>query len=203
MQSLLLRQKVTLGELDPVNEYLTNLAKTITSISQEQIWIVIRMLFQAWKEERQIFLFGNGGSAATASHMANDLNKLTIQEGKHRMKAIAINDNIPLMTAWANDSEYENIFSQQLLNFIQPGDVVIAISTSGNSPNVLRALETARLQQAHTIGFTGHDGGKLKDLVDCCIFIPDEHMGRQEDAHLVLDHVIANTLRQMIADSNE
>jgi D-sedoheptulose 7-phosphate isomerase len=200
MQTLLSNRKVTLSETDPVNEYLANLAQTISALPQGQIWEVIQVLFEAWKAGKHIFLCGNGGSAATASHMANDLNKLTISPDKPRMKAIALTDNTALMTAWANDNEYEIIFSQQLLNFIQPGDIVIAISTSGNSPNVLRALETAQAYQAKTIGFTGSDGGKLRQLVDFCIFVPDEHMGRQEDCHMILDHLISNTLRQMIAD---
>lgn len=200
MQTLLSKQKITLSETDPVSDYISNLTQTISTLPQEQIWEVIQVLFDAWKTGQQIFLCGNGGSAATASHMANDLNKLTISADKPRMKAIALTDSVPLITAWANDTEYENIFSQQLLNFLQPGDVVIAISTSGNSPNVLRALETARANQAKAIGLTGCDGGKLKHLVDYCVFIPDEHIGRQEDCHMILDHLISNTLRQMIAD---
>ena len=203
MRTLLTNHEIGLSQTDLVNDYLSNLAQTITAIPQEQIWNVIQLLFEAWKSGKQIFLCGNGGSAATASHMANDLNKLTIDPSKRRMKAIALTDNVALMTAWANDTEYEKIFSQQLLNFLQPGDVLIAISTSGNSPSVLHALEAARANQAQTIGFTGCDGGKLKELVDCCILIPDGHMGRQEDCHMILDHVISNTLRQMIAEYEE
>jgi D-sedoheptulose 7-phosphate isomerase len=185
-------------ENDPVNEYLVILSKTIDSLSRPQIWSVLQVLFQAWQNGNRVFICGNGGSAATASHFSNDLNKLTIVDGQRRMKAIALTDNIPLMTAWANDTEYENIFAEQLLNFVEPGDVLIGISTSGNSENVLRALEAARNCQATTIGFTGNQGGKLKDIVDYCIFIPDDHIGRQEDGHMILDHVISNTLRWMI-----
>jgi D-sedoheptulose 7-phosphate isomerase len=186
---------------DPVSEYLASLAKTISAISTQQVWQVIHLLYRAWQGGRTIFLCGNGGSAATASHMANDLNKFTIAPGKPRMKAIALTDNIPLMTAWANDDDYESIFSEQLKNFVAPGDVVIAISASGNSPNVLRALETACQMKAVTVGFTGNDGGSLKNLVDLCIFIPDEYIGRQEDGHMILDHLISYTLREMIARS--
>ncbi|HID24182.1 MAG TPA: SIS domain-containing protein [Planctomycetaceae bacterium] len=141
---------------------------------------------------------GNGGSAATASHMANDFNKLTIVPGQPRFKAIALTDNVPLMTAWGNDTAYENIFVEQLLNFLEPGDVVIGISTSGNSPNVLKALQVAREHGAVTVGFTGRDGGQLKHLVDHCILVPSDHIGQQEDMHMVLDHVIATTLRHLI-----
>jgi D-sedoheptulose 7-phosphate isomerase len=187
---------------DPIQDYLNKLSQTIQAISQESIWEVTYAIYRAWQEGRRVFLCGNGGSAATASHMANDLNKFTIAEGKPRLKAIALTDNIPLMTAWANDSKYEDIFAEQLLNLVEPGDILIAISASGNSPNVLKALTTAREQQAVTIGFTGKDGGRLKDFVDYCIFIPDDYIGRQEDGHMILDHVIALTLRLLIATND-
>lgn len=185
---------------DLVDEYLNLLELTISRISREEIWSVTNILFTAWQNGRRVFICGNGGSAALASHMANDLNKLTISAGKIRMKAMALTDNIPLMTAWGNDTEYENIFAEQMLNFVEPGDVLIAISTSGNSANILRAVETARANQALTVGLTGDIGGKLKNLVDACIFIPDDHIGRQEDGHMILNHVIANTLRSLIRE---
>jgi D-sedoheptulose 7-phosphate isomerase len=191
------------GTADPVKDYLTQMAATLAAISQEQIWSVINALFIAWAEKSHIYLFGNGGSAATASHMANDLNKFTIVEGKPRLKAISLSDNVPLMTAWANDVRYEDVFAEQLTNFLVPGDVVIALSTSGNSPNILKALQTARQLDAVTIGFTGNQGGKLKNMVDYCIFVPDDYIGRQEDGHMILDHVISYTLRWMISQSTQ
>ena len=187
-----------LKTFDPVDDYLNHLANTLGRISREEINDVVEVLFKAWKARKQVFVFGNGGSAATASHMTNDLCKLTAVDGKPRLKAICLADNIPLITAWSNDKEYEQVFAEQLINFIAPGDVVIAISTSGNSPNVLRALEVAAAHGAVRIGLTGLDGGQLKYMVDHYISIPDEHLGRQEDGHLILDHVIANTLRWMI-----
>jgi D-sedoheptulose 7-phosphate isomerase len=111
--------------MDPVDEYLTLLAETLGRISRHQVWKVIEVLYLAWKDGRHIFLIGNGGSAATASHMANDLNKFTIIPGKTRFKAVALTDNIPIMTAWANDQSYEDIFTEQLINFLEPGDVVV------------------------------------------------------------------------------
>jgi D-sedoheptulose 7-phosphate isomerase len=188
---------------DPVDDYLNHMADTLGKISRRQIWEVIEVLFQAWRERRRVFVCGNGGSSATASHMANDLNKFTIVNGKPRMKAMALTENVPLMTAWGNDVAYENIFVEQLLNFVEPGDVVVAISASGNSPNILRAVETAQEHQAITVAFTGNDGGKLKQIVHYCIHIPDDYTGRQEDGHLILDHLIAKTLRDMIANHNE
>ena len=188
-----------LTEYDPVDDYLRRLADALNALSRQQIYAVIGVLYNAWRGNQQIFICGNGGSAATASHMVNDLCKLTIVEGQPRVRAIGLTDNIPLMTAWGNDTEYANIFAEQLKNYVQPGDVLIAISASGNSPNVLRALEVARGYGAICVGLTGKDGGKLKELVDHCIFIPDDYIGRQEDGHMILDHVIASTLRWLIA----
>jgi D-sedoheptulose 7-phosphate isomerase len=188
---------------DPVDDYLNRLATTLMRISREEINEVIEVLFQAWKSHKQIFILGNGGSAATASHMANDLCKLTAMEGKRRLKAFSLADNAPLLTAWGNDSCYENVFAEQLVNYLEEGDVVIAISASGNSPNVLRAMEVAREYGAVRVGFSGLDGGQLKSQVDHCVLIPDEHMGRQEDGHLILDHIIAHSLRWMIAGEAE
>jgi len=159
---------------------------------------VIHVLMDAQQRGARVFLLGNGGSAATASHMANDLNKLTIVDGQPRFKAIALTDNVPLMTAWGNDTAYENIFVEQMLNFLEPGDVVVGISTSGNSGNVVRALEVAREYGAITVGFIGRDGGQLRHVADHCVFVPSDHIGQQEDVHMVLDHVIANTLRDLI-----
>ena len=183
---------------DPIDQYLLELAQTINQLSRESIWAVTNVLLAAWQRGSQIFILGNGGSAATASHMANDLNKLTIVPGKQRFKTIALTDNVPLMTAWGNDSSYIDIFSEQMLNFLQPADVVISISASGNSPNVLKAVQVAHENGAITIGFTGHPGGKLREMVDYCVMIPSDHIGQQEDGHMILDHVIANTLRKLI-----
>jgi len=189
---------VEMLDSDPVDNYLDQLEQTIRNTPRDQIWAVIHILMEAWRERRQIFILGNGGSAATASHMVNDLNKLTIVDDKPRFKAIALTDNIPLMTAWGNDTAYENIFVEQMLNFLEPDDVVIGISTSGNSSNVVKAIQVASKYGAITIAFTGNNGGQLKDLVDHCIFIPSDHIGHQEDGHMILDHVIANTLKELI-----
>lgn len=181
-----------------VEGYLKELVEAIAALSREEIVAVIDELLRAWSDDAQAFLMGNGGSAATASHMANDLNKLTIVPGQPRFRVMALTDNAPLMTAWGNDNSYEDIFAEQLLNFVRPGDVVVGISCSGNSANVLKALRLAREMGAVTIGFTGQDGGQLKHLVDHCVFAPTEHFGRQEDIHVILNHVISSTLREMI-----
>lgn len=188
-----------MSNLDPVDEYLTLLAGTLARISRQQVWDVIEVLLGAWRLQKRVYIIGNGGSAATASHMANDLNKYTIVEGQPRFRAIALPDNIPVLTAWANDSSFDSVFSEQLENHVEAGDILIAISTSGNSPNILKALERARKHQAITVGFTGDVGGKLKDLVDHCVFIPDAQIGRQEDGHMILDHLLAHILHGLIA----
>lgn len=185
-----------------IQDYLAHLIAALQNIDIAALQEVIQVLFRAWQDGRQIFLFGNGGSAATASHMANDLNKLTIAPGKKRMKAIALTDNMALITAWANDDNYRSIFIEQLKNYFQPGDVLIGISTSGHSANVLEALRYGYENQGISIGFTGDDGGELKHLVAHCVYIPDAHIGRQEDGHMILDHIISNTLRDLIAQQD-
>jgi len=183
---------------DPLNQYLVELEEAVRLLKRDSLWQATQVLFQAWRRGAQIFILGNGGSAATASHMANDLNKLTISPGKPRFKAIALTDNVPLMTAWGNDSSYEDIFAEQLTNFIQAGDVVVAISASGNSPNVLRAVQVARQHGATTIALTGDTGGKLKSMVDYCVLTPTGHICQQEDCHLIAEHAIANALKKLI-----
>ena len=184
--------------MDIVDAYLTQLSRVVEVMPRAQIWSVIHVLLDAWRRGSRVFLLGNGGSAATASHMANDLNKLAIVPGQPRFKALALTDNIPLMTAWGNDTAYENIFVEQMLNFLEPGDVVLGISASGNSANVLKAMQVARQHGAVTVAFSGRNGGQLKDMVDHCILVPSDHIGHQEDLHMVLDHVIANTLHELI-----
>ena len=184
--------------MDSVDMYLTQLGTVLAEMSREQIREVIQVLLDGWRRGCKVFLLGNGGSAATASHMANDLNKGAIVSGQPRFKALALSDNIPLMTAWANDTSYERIFVEQMLNFLEPDDIVLGISCSGNSPNVLRAMEVAREHGAITLGFAGREGGRLGGLVDHCIYVPSDHIGHQEDVHMILDHLIIGTLRQLI-----
>ena len=183
-----------------IDTYLCDLRETLSRLPLDDIADVTHVLLAAWRQERTVFICGNGGSAATASHMANDLNKFTIVPNMGRFKALALTDNVPLMTAWGNDAEYATIFAEQMLNFMKAGDVLIVISCSGNSSNVLHAARIAREQGAVIIGLTGDKGGKLPGLVDHCIRVPNELIGPQEDVHLILNHVIASTLRQLIVD---
>jgi len=177
-------------------EYFQKLKQGLDRLDLKALEKIIEVLAQAREEGRQIFIFGNGGSAATASHFANDLNKLASAETKKKFKAIALTDNVPLMTAWANDEDYAEIFARQLDNFLNEGDIVIGISGSGNSENVLRALQLASQRGAISIGFLGFDRGRMKDLVDYFLWFQENHYGRVEDAHAILCHVIAHALRK-------
>lgn len=182
--------------MDCVSKYIETLQQLLNKLPLEDIRQVLAELHRARLEGRQIFIMGNGGSAATASHFANDLNKGACVPGAPRFRAIALTDNVALMSALANDVGYEHIFAEQLVNLAHPGDVVIGISGSGNSPNVLRAMEVARSLPALTIGFTGFSGGRLKDLVDICVLVPSDTMEQIEDVHLMLEHLICSSLRQ-------
>lgn len=154
------------------------------------------ILLKARKEKRTIFFCGNGGSASTASHFTSDLAKGTIVDGAPRFKALSLADNIPQMLAWGNDSCYEDIFVEQLKNLMEPGDVLVGISGSGNSENVLRAVKYAKKMRGKTIGLTGFDGGKLNDMVDLCLVVPVHYMQKIEDVHMLVDHLVTSLIRE-------
>ncbi len=185
--------------MDPIERYLNEVTEMVRSLPRREIWRVVEAVRDAREQEQQVFLLGNGGSAATASHMACDLAKTSIMPDVKRIRAIALTDNVPLMTAWANDASYEDVFAEQLANLVQSGDLVIAMSGSGNSPNVLRAVEMARSAGARTVGFTGQPGGKLKGMVDISVVVPSRRIEQAEDAHLILDHLVSVALREAAA----
>jgi D-sedoheptulose 7-phosphate isomerase len=167
-------------------------ARLVEELPYSMIDQVAEELLSAYEEGRSVFLFGNGGSAALASHLACDLGKGTINDrnGSKRFRVVALTDNIPLITAWANDSCYEDVFAEQLRNLSNPGDIAFAISGSGNSPNVLCALATAKASGCTTIGVAGYSGGKMKALCDHCIVIPSDNMQIIEDFHLSVSHAL-------------
>ena len=179
--------------------YLRAVARVLDDLPREPVDRLVEELAGAWRRNAQVFLLGNGGSAAAAAHLACDLGKGTVQPGKRRMRIIPLVDNVPLITAWANDTAYERIFVEQLAGLVRPGDVVIAISGSGNSPNVLRAVEHATAAGATTVGITGFDGGLLAGMVDVPVIVPDTCMERIEDVHLSIGHAAAAALRARIA----
>jgi D-sedoheptulose 7-phosphate isomerase len=164
----------------------------------EDIQDVIDVLLSANYVGSTVFVLGNGGSAATASHFACDLAKGTITPDRPRFRVVALTDNVPLMTAWSNDVAYEDVFAEQLSGLIRQGDVVVAFSGSGNSPNVLRAVELARRQGGLTIGFSGFAGGRLSELVDMPVVVPCDCMEQIEDVHIILCHLISTALRERL-----
>jgi D-sedoheptulose 7-phosphate isomerase len=182
--------------------YITELQGSLDALPMHAIEDAISILWDARMNNHQVFIMGNGGSASTASHFVCDLAKNTKKEGWPNFRVIGLTDNNALITALANDEGYENVFAQQLASFIQPGDVVIAISASGNSPNVLKAIELANEINAKTIGFTGFDGGKLCQMVQLNINIPSNYIEHVEDIHLVLEHMITKALRDSMSEES-
>ena len=180
-----------------IDGYIKRLEKAMGAVQQEKVEKIAEILFEAYKNNRHVYVMGNGGSAATAAHMVCDLAKGTIwpiAPTEKRFRVIGLADNTPLMTAWTNDIEYSQVFREQLLNILESGDVVIGISASGNSPNVINAVEYANSCGAITIGLTGMGGGKLKGVAKECIIIDSDNMERVEDAHHILAHIIKSYL---------
>src|SRR3989440_5058666 len=167
-------------------------------ISLPHLQRVLRLLERAYHDGHRVFVMGNGGSAATSSHFALDLAKNTIMPGAPRLKVISLTDHVPLITAWSNDTAYEHVFAEQLANMIEPGDVAIGISTSGNSPNVINALRLTKQQGGVTIGLLGAKGGKIKDIVDAYVLAPGQNIEQEEDAHMILAHVITRHMRAVV-----
>jgi len=181
-------------------DYFADLIAVQNRISHGDIDRVVSHFVAAMESHKTIYCFGNGGSAALASHMACDFGKGTsdLLPPAGRCRIVSLVDNTALMTAWSNDFSYDEVFAQQLLNLVAPGDVAFAISGSGNSKNILRALEVARQSGAVCVGVTGFSGGKMKDLCDDVIVVPSDSMQIIEDVHVSLCHVIFLMLRKHI-----
>lgn len=180
------------------NGYFTELKKTLEEIPMGKVERIVQMLYEAYLNNKYVFIMGNGGSASTASHFACDLGKGTICEGKRRFRVVSLNDNMPLITALSNDFGYERVFVEQLMNLVNPGDIVISITGSGNSSNILRAIEYAKKHGAKTIGLIGFSGGELKEMVDEHITISNTNYGQVEDIHLILSHAISQYFKNLI-----
>ena len=177
-------------DMETISAYIDKLQKTLAATDVAVLNVAIEMVREAWEHGRQVFLFGNGGSAATASHLVCDLQKSVSRAMGKPLRAISLADSVPLITAWGNDTEYANIFRPQLETLGQPGDVAIAISGSGNSPNVLQAIEAAKAKGIKTIGMTGFAGGKLAPMVDIALIAQSDNMQRIEDMHLIWGHIM-------------
>lgn len=185
-----------------ISEYFEELKKILSRVNKKDIEEITEIIHKAYLNERTIFILGNGGSASTASHFACDLGKGTLSKvydiNEKRFRVVSLTDNIATISAYANDLSFDDVFIQQLRNLVHKGDVVIAITGSGNSKNVVKAVKYARDCGAITIGLLGFDGGRVKKLLDRCVIIPSDHYGRIEDVHLILEHMITDYLRTKI-----
>jgi D-sedoheptulose 7-phosphate isomerase len=170
--------------------YKQQTLETIAAIDTDKVNQVIELFREARDNRRCIFVCGNGGSASTASHLACDIVKGASYERPSRFRILALTDSLPTITAYSNDVGYETVFVEQLKNFAEPGDLVMAISGSGNSPSVVRAIEYGNSIGCKTIGLTGRSGGKLGEVAQLSIHVPFQHMGRIEDAHFIICHMI-------------
>ena len=208
---------ITLVKKDDNQKFIANffeeMKKIIQKISREDIDKTIELLFDAWKNNRTVFIMGNGGSASTATHFACDLAKSTIVENKKRFRVICLNDNIPLMSALINDNGFDNLFSEQLKNLMREGDVLIGISVHGGSgkdkaglwsQNLLKAMMLTKEEyNGKTIGLSGFDGGAMKNIADVCITVPFNSTPQVESFHLCLEHLICNCLKEKIENYEE
>jgi D-sedoheptulose 7-phosphate isomerase len=186
----------TIAAASATRDYLLEVQKILARLDHHVVDRMIDVIWSGYQNGRTLFSFGNGGSAALASHFACDIGKGTIAKQRRRLKTIALTDNAALITAWANDKAYEEIFSEQLESLAEKGDVVLAISGSGNSPNVIRGLEAARRLGAQTLVLTGFAGGRAEALADLCLIVPSESMQHIEDAHLCATHAIFLAIRE-------
>ncbi len=182
-----------------VDGYFRDLNQLIPRLPYPELDQIISVILEAFDTGHTVFVFGNGGSAASASHMMCDMNKGTIDPAQQRrLKTMALTDNVPLITAWGNDSHYEQIFAEQLKNFAVGQDVAFAISGSGNSPNVLLALKAAREAGATTVGLAGYQGGKMKALCNVCAVVPSDNMQMIEDMHHAMLHSMFTVVKDRI-----
>lgn len=177
-----------------ITNYLAEEIDVIKSIDVNVINEIIKEIKKSQEQGNHIYICGNGGSAATASHFCCDFNKGVSGESDTNTNFISLSDNIPTMTAIANDLSYDEIFSYQLRNRIKPGDLLVVISGSGNSKNIVRAMETAKENGNKIIGLCGYNGGKVKEMSDICLHVNVDNMQIVEDVHMVLDHCMMYTL---------
>ena len=183
-------------------EYLSAVQEILERLDHAVIDQMVEAIWRAYRARKTLFLFGNGGSAALASHFACDIGKGTIAGGERRLKAIALTENVSVLTAWANDKSYQDVFSEQLRALAEKGDVALAISGSGSSPNVVRGLEAARTLGLQTLVLTGFAGGQAKPLADLCLVVPSDSMQHIEDAHLCASHAIFLAIRERMKQAN-
>ena len=193
-------------EIEFINNYIRELKDILPKLPVEEIKKTADLFVEAYENENHIFTMGNGGHSNTASHFINDLlkhilvsdEKNVVVIGDKRFKAMSLNDNVAIITAWANDVSYDICFSEQLKNWIKKDDLVIGFSASGNSKNILEAFKVAKEYKAKSIAFLGENGGKMKALADLSIIVPSNNYLYIEDMHLVISHIITNLVRARI-----
>jgi D-sedoheptulose 7-phosphate isomerase len=195
-------QDSTVSRVQFAKTYLEGLKRCMDALPLEAIAELIRLLEVAYSENRQVFVLGNGGSASTASHMASDLGKTVLPknlpDSHPRFRVMALTDSVAWMTAISNDLSYREVFAEQLKNWVNPEDLVIAISGSGNSANVLEGIKVAKQRGAKTVALLGFDGGKTLPLVDHAVLVKSNNYGFVEDLHMVVNHLITASLSQFL-----
>jgi D-sedoheptulose 7-phosphate isomerase len=185
-----------------IEKYLSTLKCVLDELPLDAVDAALRVFEEAYRRDATVYICGNGGSWSTAGHWVCDMAKGTISKDRRRLRMIGLGDNLPLLTAYANDVHYDQVFAEPVRTYTRPGDVVVLLTASGNSPNILAAAEAARECKAITIGLIGFGGGKLAAMVDHPIVVNCREYGPVEDLHLVLDHIISLHLRNFIANSN-
>jgi D-sedoheptulose 7-phosphate isomerase len=183
--------------------YLAAQKEALDSIPVDAVDALIQRFQQALREDRQVFVFGNGGSAANASHFVTDLGKGSSDRLPRRFRVLSLNDNVSWMTALGNDYSYEDVFVRQLMNYARPGDLVMALSVSGNSPNLVKALDWSRKNGLHTIALVGAKRGRMADLAHQVLIINDTHYGRVEDAQMGICHILCYAFMENPVLGNE
>ncbi len=193
-----------------IDQFLSEMKTIVDTIDREKIDQIIEVMFETWERGNRMYLMGNGGSASTASHLVNDFGKCTALPGKKRFKVMGLTDNPALITALVNDNGFDNLYSEQLLNFVEPGDTLVGFSAHGGSgkdkaglwsQNLLKAYMIAKEYGVKTVGFSGYDGGVMKDLCDICVVVPFHNTQHVENFHLSIGHLVCNRLIQKIAAS--
>ena len=187
--------------MEQITSYISTLQATINELPVDRIAQVVDVLQSARLTNKQVFIMGNGGSASTATHFVCDLAKNTRHEGLPHFRAIGLTDNMAIFSAYANDEGYASVFAAQLANLVNAGDLVIGISASGNSPNVINGMEEAKKHDAITIGFSGFDGGRLATMVDLNVHVASQIIEHVEDIHLMLEHMIVKAIKDTNAET--
>jgi D-sedoheptulose 7-phosphate isomerase len=188
----------TKGVANYIDSYLDVLKGLLDSLDRAVLEDVTELLFNTWKEDRRLILCGNGGSGSTSSHLVCDFQKNIYLDGGKPFEVVALTDSPALLLAWGNDTSFENVFAGQARTWVRKNDVLIAISGSGNSKNVLEAVKVANDVGATTIGFCGYDGGKLAEMVTIPIVAERCNMQQVEDVHMILGHILFSALRDKI-----